>query len=291
MKAFFKYLGFTILLLVFGGSLYLAIADPTIPVTIKEETAQKMADKFLPFSKTIDVKIPVIKDRKADLFIKSAKLDFLPSGGVQIESPLSVKMDGRFVKGVVNAESDIVYRDGQFFLGNIKINKIHIEEFELTEADQKKLNTGKKIAEGSKKLIAKWNKFIKKEDKGGALENGISESKVKEYIKSIRNDLIKKLERFAINKFESIPIYKLDSSKTEHNLAKLMLKDITVNDDELIITMNVGKLVSTVWLYIVSFLAAIGFVVMLFTGGGRNGRGGNGGGAMLSGLADISLDL
>jgi hypothetical protein len=286
MKTFFKGLGYTLLAIICGGSLFLAISDPTIPITIKETQAQSTVASKLPLAKTIDIKILILKDRKADIIIKDATVDFLETGNIRITSVLSIDMDGRFVDGSIDAEGEVVYRDGEFFLGNTKVHEVLIDDFAITEKDQKLLNSGKSLVSVGKAALSKFNKFLKKNDKGGVAENGISKEYLKKTTDKIKADLIIKAKAFAINKLETTPIYKLNPNDSKHNLAKLMLKDIKVNNDSMVITMSVGKLISTLWLYIFAFIAAIAFIVALVKS--SSGLGGSGG---LGALADISLDL
>ncbi len=275
MKKFFKYLGLALLVIIFGGSLFLALADPTIPIEIKESEAQSLIDKKLPFNKTVDFKIPLMKQKNADIKIDYVKVDFLENGKIKISSLLVIESEGRLINGEAEAEAKIVYSKGAFYLDDVVINEIYVEKYKITDRDRKLLQSGSNLISKGKSAITAFNKFIKKEDKGGAFENGIPEGKLDEILLKIRKELINKSEKLFIEKLEETPIYKLNGNDYKQNIAKLMLRDVVVSEDSLEITMSVGKLVSTIWLYIISFTAGIVFVVSLArsvisNGGGRS---------------------
>lgn len=293
MKTFFKFIGFTLLAIICGGSLYLAIEDPIFPVVIEESKAQSIVQEQMPFSKTVDVKIPLLKDRQADIIVKTIELDFLESGNIQIDALLSIDIDGRSVEGSVDAEGQVVYRGGEFFLHNVNINKYHLDEYEITEKDQNLLTKGKDMVEKGKKHYSRLKGLFKKAEDEGDLTPEITEksiSKIKAMGDKIKVDLMAKTKTFIINKVETTPLYKLNGDDYKQNIAKLMLRDIEVNDNEFTVNMSGGKLVSTIWLYIISFFAALAFIVAIFKSA-NNRKGGSGGGGILAEVGEISLDI
>lgn len=256
-----KYLGLFLLGLICIGSMILAIIDPTTTVTIKEKEAQLLVDERLPFTTTVPFKIPFIKEKKAHVNIKNVVIDFLETEKVSIQSDLIISSEGRLIKGNIKSEAKVVYRSGSFYLHDVNINDINIDKYKVTEKDQKLIQSAINIEKKGKSAILAFNKFIKKEDKGGSLENGISEKKIEETLLKIKNSLMLKSKDLFLEKLHNTPIYKLNGDDYKQNIAKLMLNDIKFNKDSLDITMSVSKLISTVWLYVIS--AIFGFIFLI----------------------------
>ena len=242
-------------------ALYFAFTQPTIPVTITEKQAQTSINSQLPMAKTVPIEIPFFKDKRADLLINSVNVDFLDNGKINVLSVIDADIEGRTTTGTVQAEAKILYKKGSFFLTGVNIINVKFEDIKVKEKDEKILKTATKAVDKAKNLLGKWNKFAKVEDEGGILEDITSNENIDKMMVGLKADLIIKAKAEAIRKIENMPVYSLDSKDTKHNLAKLMLKDIVVTDNELTIEMSIQQLISKIMLFIFSGILGLALTI------------------------------
>lgn len=235
-----------------GGSLYFALLDPTIPITITEKKAQETIDLKMPFEKAIDIKIPVLKDRVVNIKVYSAVVDFSPPKSIRVKSYLYGEESGRNVKGEIDAEGSLIYKNGSFYLSDIVIHGYKIDDFKIKEKDKKMIKSGKNLLSGV-------NKFLKKHDVDGLAGNGISDS----YINDKKKEIKGRIRLFVIDKLETTPIYSINSDDYKQNLAKLALRDINATDDAIVVTMSLGKLIKTLWLYVIASISGVFMFIVL----------------------------
>lgn len=270
MKNIFKYLLISVLTLFCFGSLYLAIVDPPLkPIVITQKQAQKTINEKMPFSKDIEIKIPIIKNKIANIFVKDAKVQFLDSGNIRITSNLNVDMEQRKASGYFDAEGEVVYIMGEFFLHNINVHKINIDDFSILEKDKEKINIGKNLISSGKRALGSFSNLLSKKAETDFEKNiaeKLSKKSIDKATSKIKANLEIKSKDFLINKLETTPIYKLDSTDIKQNIARLMLKDIKADKETLTITMSLTKLVANIWLYIFAFVCSIGILFAFLTG-------------------------
>lgn len=237
---YLKGIGLWSLVGVIIAAVALMIVDPEVNINISQQQAQENVSAQLPAS---------VNKSGFRYDITDATVAFLDSGSIRVLGKITVTRGDRSASGLLDAEGQLVYRDGSFYLANVAIHEVEIEKLELTPQDLDMLGVG-----GS--LI---NSLRIRHGANGALDR---------LLESAQERIIGAAETFVVSTLATVPVYTLNGRDTKHDIAKLMLRDITVTHENLAVELSVGAAISKVLLAGLILAAALGLAFCLIRVGG-----------------------
>ena len=194
-------LGLVVALCVAGGGLYLWLAQNSFRVTISKAQLQERIDARMPFTGT---RGPL------QYTVMRAAIDLRANGRVGIDADFSARILGTDVGAALVGSGVLDYREGEFFLREVGVEDVAILPGPQRESGSRLRQI---LGANARGVLSVAQKQIEDEIRrhGGAILGAV-------------------LERY--------PVYKLKPENVKHELARLVLEKIEVQDQSLVVTLN-----------------------------------------------------
>lgn len=211
-------------------------------LTISEDLINEKANETFPVNGTTKLGV--------NYQLTNPKLELNEDGSVTVKTDGHAEFMGRTLDATVTINAIIKYvqEKGSFYLTDTKILNSEITDFQTTGKTSSKAKALAEFAFGEERM-AKAKKFLSS-DEGKELKD--------KYTLQARDIIEGKL----IVKLNTTPIYTLNTDDLKQNVAKLMLKDITVDDNNLYVSFSLLQAFQLIALYVLAFIAACGIVII-----------------------------
>ncbi len=251
-----RYLGLGLLVLLAFAGLAYAVMHPTVTVRLSREEVQAKVDAKLPLRVT---KLGVAYD------VSRAVVDLRPDGRVAVDADVDASALNRTAKVALVGSGALAYRDGEFFLTGFKVERAVPRAVDPSLADE---------ARPQGRLGAAIEALALKDRAAKALEAAGAEDGAA--FLTARKDAVvamakAKGEGMLADALERRPVYRLKEDDVRQSLAKLALRDVRVEDGQLVAELNVMHALARILLYVVGIglaLAVVGGVALTSGGAG-----------------------
>lgn len=213
---------------------WLAVFNPTLPVSFSETQANEAVSAALPK-----------QDRLLGLSysLEAADIRFLENGRVQIDG--YVIIGGKYA-GDLSLEAEIVYRDGGFYAHEPVIRSVELENLDPSQTDEDLATLGKG-------LLDRAGGFFGKDDPEAGAAWGRLGTKLQERI-------VAGVKSFYVSTLASTPFYTLDSGDFKQNVARMALQSVDVSDNRLTVKLTARTFLLTLLMWAIALAASVALV-------------------------------
>lgn len=263
------FIGFFVIL--FLASILMIFLDPKYNVEISENQINNAVENKLPLSKENSIKVPFIGMRNAKFEIDKLNADLISenvdttnkNGYVNLIGSMSSNLDGSNFDADFNVNGRLVYDSGNFYIHDIEFKSFDLKNYELSDADKTLIKKANTVSEISSDLKDKAISFLRKKE---LVENNENFKKgVDDYISDVKTSLILKSKEFVIARIEDIPVYSLNGKDYKQSLATMAISEMFVDNDSFHIVLSAGKLVTNIYLYVISLLSGLCSFLLFFS--------------------------
>ncbi len=197
----------------------------------------------------IDAKLPITGEKAGIAYLVEHAQITLVEGRLRLDSVVELTHDDMLLRATSRAWTEIVYRDGGFYLAHLQPESV---ELSSTPQTQERLGRWRDRAQ-------RLTQTLGVEEQAQAF----AEQKRAQIIAILQTSVLHAIQQ----RLDHAPVYRLDDDKTSHAGAKLFLDRVEVGQGQLLITLNLlkGSLrLAMIGLgFVFSCLLALGFVVSL----------------------------
>lgn len=254
----------TLFLLAVAGIAY-ALLHPTVTVRLTRDEIQSRIDARMPLHL---VKYGVAYD------VQKAAVDLRTDGRIVVKADVDASALGRTAKVALGGNGIVAYRDGAFYLTKFRVDNADPRAVDPGPADEAK---PKGWYEGATEAPTLRDRAARVLGVAGAEDAaGFLAAKKLAVIRLAKE----KGEAMLANALETRPVYVLKDGDFRQSLAKLALRDVRVENGELVVELNVLAAATRILLYVLGGVLACAIVLFVL---------GTGGGAGLAALLTLGL--
>ena len=251
-------LGLIVTGLVVGATaLWYLLTNGTIEVRISQETAQQKVTEKMPIDKSAG---------PLHYHITGAAIDLRADGRVGVVADVKAELGRRMTHGSMTGSGMVRYDDGAFYIVGFDAEKIdlHVDQPLAAAVPDVPPTAGKRLRDAIKEKAAE------------ALEKSGLDDEIKAYAAAKKEEIVERVKPVAVsmirNTLEHHKVYELKPTDTKKAVAKLMLKDVRVEQGTLVVTLDpltaLIRVVTMIMIGVLSVIVGFGFLMALAQSGG-----------------------